>query len=155
MIITADKNRIFDIVKVKLLIVLVLYIFSVSCVGPPEQADGLLENIPAVVNESDYFSLSIFADDYTDSSSYDLNLSVSDSDILLTTLVLKDLDISTKDSTYFTVKDTEGDTVSSFLIQSNVTLYGEDSVSVIGVPNTIILDSKKFSGRLEYQILKK
>jgi len=155
LIITADKNRIFDIVKVKLLIVLVLYIFSVSCVGPPEQADGLLENIPAVVNESDYFSLSIFADDYTDSSSYDLNLSVSDSDILLTTLVLKDLDISTKDSTYFTVKDTEGDTVSSFLIQSNVTLYGEDSVSVIGVPNTIILDSKKFSGRLEYQILKK
>ena len=155
MIITADKNIIFDIVKVKLLIVLVLYIFSVSCVGPPEQADGLLENIPAVVNESDYFSLSIFADDYTDSSSYDLNLSVSDSDNLLTTLVLKDLDISTKDSTYFTVKDTEGDTVSSFLIQSNVTLYGEDSVSVIGVPNTIILDSKKFSGRLEYQILKK
>ena len=155
MIITADKNRIFDIVKVKLLIVLVLYIFSVSCVGPPEQADGLLENIPAVVNESDYFSLSIFADDYTDSSSYDLNLSVSDSDILLTTLVLKDLDISTKDSTYFTVKDTDGDTVSSFLVQSNVTLYGEDSVSVIGVPNTIILDSKKFSGRLEYQILKK
>ncbi len=155
MIITADKNRIFDIVKVKLLIVLVLYIFSVSCVGPPEQTDGLLENIPAVVNESDYFSLSILADDYTDSSSYDLNLSVSDSDILLTTLVLKDLDISTKDSTYFTVKDTDGDTVSSFLVQSNVTLYGEDSVSVIGVPNTIILDSKKFSGRLEYQILKK
>tara|TARA_Y100001970_G_scaffold16764_1_gene18910 strand:- start:1158 stop:1625 length:468 start_codon:yes stop_codon:yes gene_type:complete len=155
LIITADKNRIFDIVKVKLLIVLVLYIFSVSCVGPPEQTDGLLENIPAVVNESDYFSLSILADDYTDSSSYDLNLSVSDSDILLTTLVLKDLDISTKDSTYFTVKDTDGDTVSSFLVQSNVTLYGEDSVSVIGVPNTIILDSKKFSGRLEYQILKK
>ena len=31
-----------------------------SCVEPPSYDDGLLENIPAIVNELDYFSLSIF-----------------------------------------------------------------------------------------------
>ena len=115
----------------------------------------MLENIPAIVNESDYFSLSILADEYSDSLSYDLDLIASEADILFTTLVLKDLDIDTKDSTYFTILAEQGDTILFLLVQSEVTLYSEDSVSVTGLPNEIIFDAEKFSGRLEYQILKK
>ena len=121
----------------------------------PEQTDGLLENIPAIVNETDYFSISVLADDYTDSLSYDLNLVAAESDILLTTFVLKDLDIDVKDSSYFTILAEEGDTILNFLIDSEATLYGEDSVSVIGLPDIIIFDTKNFNGQLEYQILKK
>jgi len=151
-IIINEKRKIFS---KNIFFTIFLYFLIVSCVSPPEQTDGLLENIPAIVNESDYFSLSILADDYTDSVSYDLELIASESDILFTTFVLKDLDIDIKDSTYFTILADQGDTILFLLIQSEATLYGEDSVSVIGVPDMIIFDPEEFSGRLEYQILKK
>ena len=31
------------------------YFFVISCVGPAEYNDGLLENLPAIINEKDYF----------------------------------------------------------------------------------------------------
>ena len=148
-------NKICRILSINIFIILILCLIPVSCVSPPEQTDGLLENIPAIINESDYFSLSILADDYTDSISYDLDLVASDSDILFTTFVIKDIDVDIKDSTYFTILAEQGDTILFLLIQNDITLYGEDSVSVSGVPDMIIFDPKKFSGRLEYQILKK
>ena len=37
-----------------------IFIFLFSCVAPPEYSDGLLNNLPAIVNETDYFSLSVF-----------------------------------------------------------------------------------------------
>ncbi len=148
-------NQIYKIFSKNIFFTIFLYYLIFSCVSPPEQTDGLLENIPAIVNESDYFSLSILADQYTDSLSYDLDLIASEADILFTTLVLKDLDIDTKDSTYFTILAEQGDTILFLLIQSEVTLYSEDSVSVTGLPNEIIFDPEKFGGRLEYQILKK
>ncbi len=147
------EDKIFNI-KISFF-TLCFYCISISCVSPPEQTDGLLENIPAIVNETDYFSISVLADDYTDSLSYDLNLVAAESDILLTTFVLKDLDIDVKDSSYFTILAEERDTILNFLIDSEATLYGEDSVSVIGLPDIIIFDTKNFNGRLEYQILKK
>ncbi len=148
-------NKICRILSINIFIILILCLIPVSCVSPPEQTDGLLENIPAIINESDYFSLSILADDYTDSISYDLDLVASDSDILFTTFVIKDIDVDIKDSTYFTILAEQGDTILFLLIQNDITLYGEDSVSVSGVPDMIIFDPEKFSGRLEYQILKK
>ena len=148
-------NKMYRILSINIFIISILYFLPVSCVSPPEQTDGLLENIPAIINESDYFSLSILADDYTDSISYDLDLVASDSDILFTTFFLKDIDVDIKDSTYFTILSEQGDTILFLLIQNDATLYGEDSVSVIGVPDMIIFDPEKFSGRLEYQILKK
>ena len=35
--------------------VVIVFLFISGCVGPPSYDDGLLENIPAVVNEPDYF----------------------------------------------------------------------------------------------------
>ena len=37
-----------------------------GCVAPPDYSDGLLENIPAIVDETDYFSLSLLGDDYSE-----------------------------------------------------------------------------------------
>ena len=57
-------------IKLSLLISLLLP----SCVSPPDYEDGLLENIPAVINDVDYFSLSILADDYSDNLKWDLDI---------------------------------------------------------------------------------
>ena len=37
---------------------------------------------------------------------------------------------------------------------SELIFTSEDSISVIGIPERIILDADNFSGRLEYQIIK-
>ena len=37
-----------------------------GCVAPPDYSDGLLENVPAIVDETDYFSLSLLGDDYSE-----------------------------------------------------------------------------------------
>ena len=42
-----------------------LNILIFGCVEPPDYDDGLLLNIPAIVNEDDYFSLSLNADLHT------------------------------------------------------------------------------------------
>jgi len=37
-------------------------LFIGGCVAPPDYSDGLLENVPAIVDETDYFSLSLLGE---------------------------------------------------------------------------------------------
>ena len=125
-----------------------------SCVGPPNYTDGLIENVPAIINENDYFSLSLIGDKYSEETRWDLSLSTTDLDKILTTMILKDLSIGASDSSYLFLVDEEGDTILSAGIFSELIFTSEDSISVIGIPEKIILDADNFSGRLEYQIIK-
>ena len=125
-----------------------------SCVGPPNYTDGLIENVPAIINENDYFSLSLLGDKYSEETKWDLSLSTTDLDKILTTMILKDLSIGASDSSYLFLVDEEGDTILSAGLFSELIFTSEDSISVIGIPEKIILDADNFSGRLEYQIIK-
>ena len=125
-----------------------------NCVAPPEYSDGLLENIPAIVDESDYFSLSILGDQYTEDHEWELSLSTTEFDVILQTLAVKEFN-SSSDSTYLSIRGTNGDTILPALIMSDLNWSSEDSVSYIGAPEKVIFSGKNFTGRLEYQILKK
>ena len=125
-----------------------------SCVGPPNYTDGLIENVPAIINENDYFSLSLIGDKYSEETKWDLSLSTTDLDKMLTTMIVKDLSIGASDSSYLFLVDEEGDTILSAGLFSELIFTSEDSISVIGIPEKIILDADNFSGRLEYQIIK-
>ena len=125
-----------------------------SCVGPPNYTDGLIENVPAIINENDYFSLSLIGDKYSEETKWDLSLSTTDLDKILTTMILKDLSIGASDSSYLFLVDGVGDTILSAGLFSELIFTSEDSISVIGIPERIILDADNFSGRLEYQIIK-
>ena len=138
-----------------LFLLTVVIVLSSSCVAPPDQSDGLLENIPAVVNEPDYFSLSILGDAYSESETWDLNFSANETDVVLTTLALKDVNVKATDTTYFQVLLAEGDTILSILIQSDLVWSSLDSIAKIGVPAIASFDGSNFTGRLEYQLLKK
>ena len=137
-----------------LFLLTVVIVLSSSCVAPPDQSDGLIENIPAVVNEPDYFSLSILGDAYSESETWDLNFSANETDVVLTTLALKDVNVKATDSTYFQVLLAEGDTILSILIQSDLIWSSLDSIAKIGVPAVASFDGSNFTGRLEYQLLK-
>ena len=136
------------------LLVISICLGLASCVGPPNYTDGLIENVPAIINENDYFSLSLLGDKYSEETKWDLSLSTTDLDNILTTLILKDLSIGASDSSYLFLVDEEGDTVLSAGLFSELIFTSEDSISVIGTPEKIILDADNFSGRLEYQIIK-
>lgn len=133
---------------------LTIIFISVSCVDPPDHSDGLLENIPAVVDESDYFSLSLLGDKYTEQSDWDLDLNATALDQILTTMIVKDLAIGASDSTYLYLVDEQGDTIFSAGLFSEMVFTSEDSITVIGIPKKVILDADNFSGRLEYQLIK-
>ena len=136
------------------LLVISICLILASCVGPPNYTDGLIVNVPAIVNENDYFSLSLVGDKYSEETKWDLSLSTTDLDKILTTMIVKDLSIGASDSSYLFLVDGVGDTILSAGLFSELIFTSEDSISVIGIPERIILDADNFSGRLEYQIIK-
>ncbi|GIR41960.1 MAG: hypothetical protein CM15mP52_1900 [Candidatus Neomarinimicrobiota bacterium] len=136
------------------LLVISICLGLASCVGPPNYTDGLIENVPAIINENDYFSLSLFGDKYSEETKWDLSLSTTDLDKILTTMIVKDLSIGASDSSYLFLVDEEGDTILSAGLFSELIFTSEDSISVIGIPEKIIFDADNFSGRLEYQVIK-
>ncbi len=131
-----------------------IFFLFFSCVSPPEYTDGLLENIPAVVNDNDYFSLSIYGNDYKDTLDWDLELDLLAHDVLLTTLVVKDINVSYSDSSQLIMTVDLGDTIFNANILSDLVFASKDSVKYIGIPNRISFISDNFTGRLEYQLIK-
>ena len=136
------------------LLVISICLGLASCVGPPNYTDGLIENVPAIIDENDYFSLSLLGDKYSEETKWDLSLSTTDLDKILTTMIVKDLSVRASDSSYLYIVDIEGDTILSAGLFSELIFASEDSISVIGIPEKIILNADNFSGRLEYQIIR-
>ena len=128
-------------------------IFIEGCVGPPEYSDGLIENTPAVINETDYFSLSIFGDKYTEKLEWDLSFNSNSTASLLTTLVTKDVNNSSTDSTFLLLMNELGDTVLNAFIMNEIIFTSLDSLKFMGTPSKVVFESDRFSGRLEYQII--
>lgn len=133
---------------------LIILVLISSCVSPPDYTDGLLENIPAIVNETDYFSLSILGDDYTDEKEWDIELTTVDTDIILSTLVIKDLTINSSDSSYLYLMRESGDVIFTAGLFSELVWTSQDSIGIIGAPKKVAFSGKKFTGRLEYQLIK-
>ena len=124
-----------------------------GCVGPPEYSDGLIENTPAVINETDYVSLSIFGDKYTEKLEWNLSFNSNSTASLLTTLVTKDVNNSSTDSTFLLLMNELGDTVLNAFIMNEITFTSLDSLKFMGTPSKVVFESDQFSGRLEYQII--
>ena len=126
-----------------------------GCVAPPDYSDGLLENVPAIVDETDYFSLSLLGDDYSEEKEWELSLTSDSTDTILTTLVLADINISNTDSSILFMMNDSGDTVFQPILLGNIVWSSDIVVNLIGSPKIISFKGDNFTGRLEYQILKK
>jgi hypothetical protein len=126
-----------------------------GCVAPPDHSDGLLENVPAIVDETDYFSLSLLGVDYSEEKEWELSLTSDSTDTILTTLVLADLSISNTDSSILFMMNDSGDTIFHLFLLSDTIGSSDIAVNLIGSPKIISFKGDNFTGRLEYQILKK
>ena len=130
-----------------------ILLFFMCCVDPPEYTDGLLENIPAIINKTDYFSLSVMGLDYTNAEEWDLDLSTNIESVMLTTIVVKNLNISASDSTSLYLLNDEGDTIFIAGVLSNFNFSNQDSIKNIGFPKKVILNANNFTGNLDCQLI--
>ena len=134
--------------------VLTIITIFCSCVGPPDYDDGLLENIPAIVNDNDYFSMSVLGDKYTELSEWNLVMDVDMEDEILTTLIIKDISIRSSDSSFIYLIDDQGDTMLDVGLFNDLVFTSQDSISLIGIPSKFVFNSDNFTGMLDYQIIK-
>ncbi len=133
---------------------LTIIVIFIGCVGPPDYDDGLLENVPAVVNDNDYFSISVLGDKYTELNEWNLEIDVDIEDEILTTLIIKDISIRSSDSSYIYLVDDQGDTMLDVGLFNDLVFTSQDSISLIGVPTKFIFNSDNFTGMIDYQIIK-
>ena len=121
--------------------------------GPPDYADGLIENKPAIVNDTDYFSLSLLGDKYDASDDWNLLMDLTEDDRILVTTVVKDV-VASPDSTYLYMINDQSDTVFTAGIFSDLISGNEIDVIELGLPKKVVLICNSFTGRIEFQLIK-
>lgn len=125
-----------------------------GCVEPPDYDDGLLENIPAIVNDDDYFSLSLYAENHTQNYNWNLDFSSTSEDTLFTSLIIKDYLGSTADSSTLILYNSNEAEIFNILLNGETTSISEISIEYIGNPHRLELNSNKLNCLLELQLIR-
>tara|TARA_Y100000389_G_scaffold192004_1_gene218969 strand:- start:8427 stop:8819 length:393 start_codon:yes stop_codon:yes gene_type:complete len=125
-----------------------------GCVEPPDYDDGLLENIPAIVNGDDYFSLSLHAENHTQNYNWNLDFSSTSEDTLFTSLIIKDYLGSTADSSTLILYNSNEAEIFNILLNGETTSISEISIEYIGNPHRLELISNKLNCLLELQLIR-
>ena len=126
-----------------------------GCIEPPDYDDGLLENIPAIVNDDDYFSLSLYAENHTQNYNWNLDFSSTSEDTLFTSLIIKDYLGSTADSSTLILYNSNEAEIFNILLNGETTSISEISIEYIGNPHRLELISNKLNCLLELQLIRK
>lgn len=121
--------------------------FIISCVGPPDPDHGLVENLPAVINNSSAFSFSIRGDNYTLEESIDLSLKLSDGKSVASTLIVTDY--KSKDTTTVRLEDANGGKIYEYIVTGNTTHVDGSSTTS---PKKAVITGTKFTGILEWTV---
>ena len=137
--------------KIKIVPLMIIFI---CCVEPPDYDDGLLVNIPAIVNEEDYFSLSLNADLHTQNHNWELDFTSTIEDTLYTSLVIKDFSSSVSDSSFLILYNSNNAEIFNIHINGETTSISEIAIEYIGNPGRIELVSKKLNCLLDLQLIR-
>ena len=134
------------------LVSFIILIFG--CVEPPDYDDGLLLNIPAIVNEADYFSLSLNAEDLTENYIWELEFESENEDTLFTTLVVKDFSSISSDSTFIKLYNSNNAEIFHIYINGQTTSISDIAIEYIGNPTRLELIAAKLNCILDLQLIK-
>ena len=108
----------------KWLLVVVIWNLS-ACVGPPDPDQGLVENLPVIINTSSAFSFSVRGNDYTFEENIDLSLNLPDSKTVASTLIVTEY--KSTDTTFIELVDVDGLKIYDYMVNSNMTQIGRAS----------------------------
>ena len=135
-------------------IILIFLVMVNSCVEPPEYDDGLLQNIPAIINENDYFSFTINAKDYIINESWGLLFEGDSTDTLIISLVVKNFSSLITDSTLIRLYNENNNIISNIHILGNVTEVSSTPIEMIENPKKFEFLSNKLTGFIDFQLIK-
>ena len=146
-------RKINNSLSANLIVFAIIIIFN-SCVEPPEYEDGLLENIPAIINENDYFSFTINAKDHVINESWGLLFDADSTDTLIISLVVKNFNSLVTDSTFIRLYNENNNVISNIPILGNVTEVSSTPLEMIENPKKFEFLSNKLSGFVDFQLIK-
>ena len=134
-------------------LVIIFFIFF-QCVGPPEPEDGLIDNLPSIINTSDVFSFSLRGDKYDFNESYDLSFFLDSNSVLSTTLIINEF--SGNDITSIFVNNSLDSTLYWYLVLGNSVYTRTDTMSgnPLSYPEKINAVGMQFNGVVHFQIIK-
>ena len=126
-----------------------------NCIGPPEPDDGLIDNIPFVINTAEVFTFALRGNSYDVDESYDLSFALDSNAVLSTTLIVNEY--SGSDSTLIYVNNSADSTLLWYLILSNMVYTRSDTMdgNALGYPGKINVVGTNFNGVVDFQIAKK
>lgn len=126
-----------------------------NCIGPPEPDDGLIDNLPFVINTAEVFTFALRGNAYDVDESYDLSFALDSNAVLSTTLIVNEY--SGSDSTLIYVNNSADSTLLWYLILSNMVYTRSDTMdgNALGYPGKINVVGTNFNGVVDFQIVKK
>ncbi len=135
--------------------ILVAIFLFYNCVGPPEPDDGLIDNLPFVINTAEVFTFALRSNSYDVDESYDLSFALDSNAVLSTTLVVNEY--SASDSTLIYLNNSADSTLLGYLIQGNMVYTRSDTMggNELGYPGKINVVGTNFNGVVDFQIIKK
>ena len=135
--------------------ILVAIFLFYNCVGPPEPDDGLIDNLPFVINTAEVFTFALRGNSYDVDESYDLSFALDSNAVLSTTLVVNEY--SASDSTLIYLNNSADSTLLGYLIQGNMVYTRSDTMggNELGYPGKINVVGTNFNGVVDFQIIKK
>ena len=125
-----------------------------NCVGPPEPDDGLIENLPFVINTADVFTFALRGNSYDVEESYDLSFALDSNAVLSTTLIVNEF--SGSDTTSIYVNNSADSTLLWYPILGNMVYTRSDAMggNELGYPGKINVVGTNFNGVVDFQIIK-
>ena len=132
----------------------IIFFVLFQCVGPPDPEDGLIDNLPSIINTSDVFSFSLRGDKYDFNESYDLSFFLDSNSVLLTTLIINEF--SGNDTTSIFVNNSLDSTLYWYLVLGNSVYIRTDTMSgdPLSYPEKINAIGTQFNGVVDFQIIK-
>ena len=132
----------------------IIFLLIYGCVGPPEPDDGLIDNLPSIINTSDAFSFSLRGDKYDFNESYDLSFILDSNSVLSTTLIINEF--SGNDTTSIFLKNSLDSTLYWYLVLGNSVYTRSDTMSgdPLSYPEKINVVGTQFNGVVDFQIIK-
>ena len=125
-----------------------------NCAGPPEPDDGLIENLPFVINTAEVFTFTLRGNSYDVEESYDLSFALDSNAVLSTTLIVNEF--SGSDTTSIYVNNSADSTLLWYLILGNMVYTRSDAMggNELGYPGKINVVGTNFNGVVDFQIIK-
>ena len=132
----------------------IIFLLIYGCVGPPEPDDGLIDNLPSIINTSDVFSFSLRGDKYDFNESYDLSFYLDSNSVLSTALIINEF--SGNDTTSIFLKNSLDSTLYWYLVLGNSVYTRSDTMSgdPLSYPEKINVVGTQFNGVVDFQIIK-